>query len=123
MGTVSTVDTSGKGLLRTRNHPWKPAKRGLRILTMASASAHTMALDTAWEVFTAGMVACMAMASGDALWRRVSQRKEKAKKRDPRSRFMESDTMATMTITTITIIRIMDTAMAGETQEKGTFKE
>ena len=112
MGTVSTVDISGKGLLRIQNHPWKLEKRGLRTLTMALALAHTMALGMAWEVFMAGMEASMDMASGDALWRRVSQRQEKAKQRDPRSLF--TDTTATMTTTTITIIPIMDTAMAGE---------
>jgi len=79
MGTVSTVDISGKGLLRIQNHRWKLEKRGLRTLTMALALAHTMALGMAWEVFMAGMEASMDMASGDALWRRVSQRQGKAK--------------------------------------------
>ena len=121
MGTVSTVDISGKGQLRIQNHPWKLEKRGLQTLTMALALAHTMALGMAWDVFMAGMEASMDMASGDALWRRVSQRQGKAKQRDPRSLF--TDTTATMTTTTTTITLIMDTAMVGETQAKRPFKE
>ena len=105
------VAISGRGLLRIHNQPWKAEKRGLQIPTMALALARTMALDMAWEVFTAGTDS-MAMGSGGAPQMRMKQMRWKEKWSDLQSLFM--DTMVTMTTTTITIILIMGMAMAGE---------
>ena len=72
MGMVFTVAISGRGLLRMPSCRQKPAERGPRVLTMALALARIMALDMAWEVFTAGTDS-MAMGSGGAPQMRMKQ--------------------------------------------------
>ena len=72
MGMVFTVAISGRGLLRMPSYRQKPAERGPRVLTMALALARIMALDMAWEVFTAGTDS-MAMGSGGAPQMRMKQ--------------------------------------------------